>query len=241
MQLPIRLSPKDSWAESGQSELESIGTLAIDAGLKLIGLKAVLFAGVLSHLQDSSNAAVTLLESCLPSQLELGHINFVAQELCPRPDLVVLILRRHRSNGLGPPLLEALSRHWRFPEATPLLRELGPSQVGTWLNHLDAGRGALPTRKARSVGAALTDGPSALDELTMRELEVLRLMAQDRSNEEIAVELYIALSTVKTHVNHILRKLGQKKRVGAVLEYQRVTIHHTTSPPRGTTQNPPWV
>jgi ATP/maltotriose-dependent transcriptional regulator MalT len=47
-------------------------------------------------------------------------------------------------------------------------------------------------------------------------------MAQDRSNEEVAGELFIALSTVKTHVNHILRKLGQSTRVGAVLEYQRL-------------------
>jgi DNA-binding CsgD family transcriptional regulator len=47
-------------------------------------------------------------------------------------------------------------------------------------------------------------------------------MAKDRSNEEIAADLYISIPTVKTHINHILRKLGQKKRVGAVLEYQRL-------------------
>jgi len=47
-------------------------------------------------------------------------------------------------------------------------------------------------------------------------------MAQDRSNDEIAGDLFISLATVKTHVNHILRKLGQTKRVGAVLEYQRL-------------------
>ena len=62
-------------------------------------------------------------------------------------------------------------------------------------------------------------------------------MALDRSNEEIAAELFIAVSTVKTHVNHILRKLGQTTRIGAVLVYQRLG----PSPPTGMTENPPWV
>ena len=63
---------------------------------------------------------------------------------------------------------------------------------------------------------------TALEELTRRETQVLGLMALGRSNEDIAGELFIALSTVKTHVTHILRKLGQTTRVGAVLEYQRL-------------------
>jgi len=65
--------------------------------------------------------------------------------------------------------------------------------------------------------------PTQMAELTMRELQVLDLMAQDRSNSEIAAELFIALSTVKTHTHHILRKLGQRTRIGAVLEYQRLS------------------
>ena len=60
--------------------------------------------------------AVALLEECLPRQLALGHINLVAQELCPRPELASRVLRRHRSNGLGPALVEALSHHWLFPQ-----------------------------------------------------------------------------------------------------------------------------
>jgi len=59
--------------------------------------------------------------------------------------------------------------------------------------------------------------------LTPRELEVLGLMAQNRSNTEIAGELYVAVSTVKTHVNHILSKLQKANRIGAILEYQRLT------------------
>jgi NarL family two-component system response regulator LiaR len=52
------------------------------------------------------------------------------------------------------------------------------------------------------------------------------MMAQNRSNEEIAAELFIAVSTVKTHINHILRKLGETTRIGAVLTYQRLVDLH---------------
>lgn len=48
-------------------------------------------------------------------------------------------------------------------------------------------------------------------------------MAANHSNREIAEELFVAVSTVKTHVNHILSKLEQPNRIGAVLEYQRLT------------------
>ena len=49
-------------------------------------------------------------------------------------------------------------------------------------------------------------------DLTMRELEVTRLVAQGRSNREIAEEFVISEKTVKTHVGHILAKLGLKDR-----------------------------
>jgi len=59
--------------------------------------------------------------------------------------------------------------------------------------------------------------PPGLDELTPRELEVFRLVAQGKSNAEIAAELIIGETTVKTHVTRIMMKLGVRDRVQAVV------------------------
>jgi DNA-binding NarL/FixJ family response regulator len=74
----------------------------------------------------------------------------------------------------------------------------------------------LITEFARLRPAALAP-PEALRELTARETEVLRLVAEGLSNAEIAERLVVSEETVKTHVSHLFAKLGVRDRAQAVV------------------------
>jgi LuxR family maltose regulon positive regulatory protein len=66
--------------------------------------------------------------------------------------------------------------------------------------------------------------PGMLEPLTDRELEVLRLIATGKSNQRIAHDLVVALDTVKTHVTHILGKLGAANRTEAVARARQLGL-----------------
>lgn len=61
-------------------------------------------------------------------------------------------------------------------------------------------------------------------ELSKRELEILALMAQGHSNEEIAATIFVSLSTVKTHIQNLFAKLDVKRRTQAVETARRLKI-----------------
>jgi NarL family two-component system response regulator LiaR len=61
-------------------------------------------------------------------------------------------------------------------------------------------------------------------ELSKRELEILNLMAQGHSNEEIAAKIFVSLSTVKTHNQNLFEKLDVKRRTQAVEKAKRLNL-----------------
>ncbi|WP_240482448.1 response regulator [Microbacterium sediminis] len=109
-----------------------------------------------------------------------------------------------------------------------LLKNAGPEQLVGAVRVVAAGDALLAPEVTRRVIERFAPAPASdhsdariYGELTERETEVLRLLAQALSNAEIAQRLYIGEATVKTHVSNILLKLGVRDRVAAVVHAHR--------------------
>lgn len=107
-----------------------------------------------------------------------------------------------------------------------LLKHAPPEQLVAAIRVVAAGDALLSPSLTKRVieefirhpAAPVSQGsPSELEELTARELEVLGQIARGRSNAELARDLFVSESTVKTHVARILMKLGLRDRVQAVV------------------------
>jgi len=105
-----------------------------------------------------------------------------------------------------------------------LLKDLPPEQLAAAVLTVSQGDALLSPSVTRRLIEAFTAAnrpagrpPAVLDQLTPREVEVLELLAAGLSNVEIAGKLFVAETTVKTHVARLLAKLGLRDRVQAVV------------------------
>jgi DNA-binding NarL/FixJ family response regulator len=106
-----------------------------------------------------------------------------------------------------------------------LLKDVPPEQLVNGIRAIGSGDALLAPSVTRRVieefvrrpPDSVRTTPPELEELTPRELEVLKLIARGLSNAEIAAELVVSETTVKTHVAHLLMKLNLRDRVQAVV------------------------
>jgi DNA-binding NarL/FixJ family response regulator len=106
-----------------------------------------------------------------------------------------------------------------------LLKDVPPEQLVAGIRAVASGEALLAPSITRRVieefvrrpPESARTTPPELQELTERELEVLQQVARGLSNTEIAQELFVSETTVKTHVGRILMKLGLRDRVQAVV------------------------
>jgi DNA-binding NarL/FixJ family response regulator len=156
--------------------------------------------------------------------------------------------RRLTSGGEGPRVLilttfdldEYVYEALRSGASGFLLKDTPPEQLVQAITVVAEGEALLApsiTKRlieefVRTGGATPTEPPPGIQELTSRELEVLRLIARGFSNAEIAKELFVSETTVKTHVARVLMKLNLRDRVQAVvLAYESGLVQPGASPP----------
>ncbi|HEX6951962.1 MAG TPA: response regulator transcription factor [Gaiellaceae bacterium] len=159
---------------------------------------------------------VVLMDIRMP---ELDGLQATRRILAADPTARILILTTF---DLDQYIYEAL----RVGASGFVLKDDPPEQLIAAIHTVAAGDALLSPAVTRRVIHQFTHIPRAtppreLDELTVRERDILGLIAEGLSNAEIGQRLYISETTVKTHVTHILQKLNLRDRVQAVvLAYQ---------------------
>jgi DNA-binding NarL/FixJ family response regulator len=169
----------------------------------------------------------------------------VMQAEALRPDVVLMDLVMPRLDGVGAMrelrrrlpgtrviVLTSFAEDERLLPAIQagaagyLLKNVAPPELARAVRAAHAGEALIdPVIAARLVDAiAQPAGEPAPERLTAREQEVLTLIARGYSNKRIALELGIAEKTVKTHVGHVLAKLGVTDRTQAAVHAVRMGL-----------------
>lgn len=173
-----------------------------------------------------------------------------------RPDVVLMDIRMPKLDGVeatrrltGQRVLivttyeldEYIVEALRAGAAGFILKDAPPDELIHAVRTVAAGDALLAPSVTRRLLEQVMRGlperpklPPSYDELTEREREILLLIGRGLSNAEIAQELYLSPGTIKSHVSHILIKLGLRDRVQAVvLAYETGLISVGGLPERG--------
>jgi DNA-binding NarL/FixJ family response regulator len=162
------------------------------------------------QLSRETKPDVVLMDLRMPELDGAEATRLIRSEL---PETQVLILTTYADDESLFPALQAGARGYLTKDATAEEIEQAIRAVAAGRTHLD------PAIQQRLVAAVVESRPAATelpDELTAREVEVLKLIAAGLSNTEIAAALVVSAATVKTHINHIFQKTGARDRAQAV-------------------------
>jgi len=129
------------------------------------------------------------------------------------PDTHVLVLTTYADDDSLFPALQAGAHGYLTKDASAEEIERAIRAVAQGQTHLDP---AIQQRLVTAVLNTPRKDATSPDDLTTREVEVLKLIAAGLSNPEIAAALVVSAATVKTHINHIFAKTGARDRAQAV-------------------------
>lgn len=154
---------------------------------------------------------VILMDLVMPELDGVGAMRALRQEL---PDSRAIVLTSFLEDDRLLPAIQAGAAGY-------LLKNVEPSELAHAIRAAHRGEAIIDPSVAARLVQALADGATPRvaepERLTRRERQVLELIAGGRSNKRIAFELGISEKTVKTHVGHVLAKLGVTDRTQAAL------------------------
>lgn len=110
-----------------------------------------------------------------------------------------------------------------------LLKDAGPAEVAGAIRAASRDEVFIDSAVAKQLARSISSPPTGIALLTRRERDVLKLVAEGRSNQEIARELSISERTARTHVSNLLGKLNLRSRTQAAL----VAVRAGLLPPAG--------
>jgi DNA-binding NarL/FixJ family response regulator len=148
---------------------------------------------------------VVLLDLRLP---KLSGIEVMKRVRPQAPEVRFLVLTTYDTDEYIGPALAAGAQGY-------LLKDALPDELARGVQAVVQGRAALEPGVAARLLERIAEGERG-DELSVRELEVLRLLVEGASNKAIAVRLGLSENTIKTHISRIFAKLGVQSRTEAV-------------------------